>query len=146
MDSPSRTRTDQLRQQANAGREGARGLLSATLGSNPWDKVEELRVVGARKAEAEGVAYQMEHERHHLLARLASEYAVAHAKENMSEAKLDRMARADQRYIAHIKGTAVAIQNKNLANSEYWAIRSELEWDRAAVAHHNALTRLDDPS
>ena len=139
-------RTDELRQQAHAGREGARGLLSATLGSDPWDKVEELREIGARKAEAEGVAYQMERERKHLLAKLASEFAVAHARENMSEAKLERMARADERYITHIKGTAAAIQKKELAKSEYWAVRSELEWDRAAVAHHNALTRLDDPS
>ena len=138
------TRTEQLRQQTKERGEGARALLSATLGSNPWDKVEGLREVGARKAEAEGVAYQMEHERHPLLARLASEYAVAHAKENMSEAKLERMARADARYTTHIKGTAVAIQNKVRTNSEYWAIRSELEWDRAAVAHYNALTRLDD--
>lgn len=138
-------RTEQLRAQANARAEGARDLLRATLGSDPWSKIEELREIGARKAEAEGVAYQLERERKHLLARLASEYAIAHAKENMSEAKLDRFARADPRYVTHVKGTAEAIHRKELAQSEYWAVRSELEWDKAAVAHYNALTRLDDP-
>lgn len=124
----------------------ARELLATHVGSDPYERIEELRQIGHRKAEAEGVAYQLEHERKSLLARLATEYARTHSDKSMSEAKLERLARADERYAAHIKGTAVAIENRERANSEYWAIRSELEWDRAAIAHLNALSRLEEPS
>lgn len=144
------TRTEELRaggseRQAHPPN-GARELLVASAGTDPYATIDELRDIGRRKAEAEGVAYQLEKESKALLARLATEYATAHASEKMSEAKLERLARADSRYAVHIKGTAVAIERKELAHSEYWALRSELEWDRAALAHLNAMSRLGDPS
>lgn len=117
--------------------------MCASIGSDPYARIEELREAGERKARASGVAYQLERERKSILARLASEYARTHADENLSEAKLDRLARADDRYQTHIKGTAAAIEEKERANSEYWAIRSLLEWDKTAVAHLNALSRLE---
>lgn len=127
-------------------REDARELLAASIGSDPYERIEELRVIGERKAQATGVAYQMEHERQPLLARLASEYARIHANEDLSEAKLERLARADERYRLHIEGAAKAIRERELANSEYWALRSLLEWDKTAVAHLNALSRLGEPA
>jgi len=142
-------RTDELREKGEIRHHAsgsARELLSATLGSDPWQRIEELREIGQRKAEAEGLAYQMEHERKHVLSKIASEYASTHAKEQLSEAKLDRMAHADSRYLDFIKGSAVAIEKREMANSEYWAVRSELEWDRAAVAHSNAMSRLEEPA
>jgi hypothetical protein len=51
--------------------------------------------------------------------------------------------RADQRYRAHIAGLGAAVEERDIARSEYAAQRATLEWDRAAVAHLNALSRLD---
>lgn len=126
--------------------EDARELLAASIGSDPYERIEELRQLGERKAEASGVAYQMERERKPMLARIATEYARLHADEDLSEAKLERLARADERYRNHIEGTAAAIKERELANSEYWAVRSLLEWDKTAVAHLNALSRLEEPA
>ena len=125
--------------------QSARELLVAAVGSDPYATIEELERLGRNKAEAEGVAYQLEKETKSVLARIASDYA-GDRTENLSEAKLERLARADQRYLDHIKGVAVAIERRELANSEYWAIKSELEWDRAALAHLNAMSRLGEPA
>lgn len=122
--------------------DSARELLSVHLGANPYDGVERLRVIGAAKAQAEGVAYQMEKEREVVLARIANELANIYADEKMSEAKLDRLARADPRYGAHLKATGEAIEKRELANSDYWAIKSELEWDQESIRHANHLSRL----
>ena len=94
------TRTDELRQNGLRQRtpEAARELLAANLGSDPFEKIEELRDIGSRKARAEGMAFQLEHERKIVLARLANEYASAHAKDNLSEAKLDRLASIERRH------------------------------------------------
>lgn len=119
--------------------------LAATLGEDPFVTIEELRQAGRRKATAEGVAYRMEHERKVLLARVANEIAVTHAKEALSEAKIDRLARADERYMTLIKGLEAAVEERELANSEYWALRAHLEWLRAAISHDNVLARLGEP-
>lgn len=127
--------------------EAARELISSHFagGTTPYERIEELRQIGAKKAEAEGVSYQLEHERKIVLARLANEYATAHSKHPLSEAKLDRLSRADHRYQNHIEGLAVAIENREKWRSEYWAIKSLLEWDKAAIAHLNALSKLEEP-
>ena len=127
--------------------DAARELIAANFpaGQGPYELVEQLRVVGERKARAEGVAYQLEHERPIMLSRLATEFSLAHSKENLSEAKLERMSRADPRYAQHIKNTAKALEERDVARSEYWALKSLLEWDRASVAHLNALSRLEEP-
>lgn len=121
----------------------ARHRIAATLGEDPFGLISELRDAGLRKAKSEALAYRLEHERKSLLARIAGEIAVAHASKNMSEAKLERMARADPRYAAHIEGTAAAIENRELANSEFWAIKTRLEWLEKSVAHENAVMRLE---
>ena len=128
--------------------DAARELLAATFpaGQGPYELVEQLRAVGERKARGEGVAYELEHGRQIVISRLATEFSVAHSKENLSEAKLERMARADPRYGDHIKRTAKALEERDTARSEYWAIKSLLEWDRASVAHLNALSRLEEPA
>ena len=127
--------------------DAARELLAANFpaGQGPYELVEQLREIGKRKAQAEGVAYELEHGRHVVLSRLATEFSIAHSKEPLSEAKLERMARADPRYGEHIKRTAKALEERDLARSEYWAVKSLLEWDRASVAHLNALSRLEEP-
>ena len=63
---------------------------------------------------------------------------------DLSEARLTRLAKGDERYRNHVNGVAAAMEESELAQSAYWAIRAELEWDRAAVAHLNAMSRLDD--
>lgn len=123
----------------------ARDLLTHTIGGDPFERIEALRKAGERKARAEGLAYQMEHERKHLLALYASEYAEVHAKEKLSEARLERMARSDDRYRKHIEGTAAAIEERELARSEYWRIQAELTWMEKTVAHANAMSRLENP-
>lgn len=55
------------------------------------------------------------------------------------------MARADPRYQTHIEGMAAAVEERELARSEYWRIRTVLEFDRASIAHLNALSRLELP-
>ena len=127
--------------------DAVRELLSANFppDQGPYELVEQLRAVGERKARAEGVAYELEHGRHVVLSRLATEYSLAHSKEHLSESKLDRMSRSDPRYGDHIKRTAKAIEERDVARSEYWAIKSLLEWDGASVAHLNALSRLEEP-
>lgn len=119
--------------------------LIASLGEDPFAWIEELRDAGKRKAKAEGVAYRLEQERKSLLARIASEIATAQSKKSLSEAKLDRMARADPRYHRHIEGTAAAVEERELAHSEYWSTRARLEWLRASIAHDNALSKLQEP-
>lgn len=121
----------------------ARETLCASLGSDPYDGIEALRQAGDRKASAEGVAYEMEHQRNIVLAQIMNELATVHAREKMSEAKLDRMARADLRYAAHIRKTADAIAEKDAAWTAYSAIKSELEWDGHSIFHVNALAKLD---
>ena len=121
----------------------ARDRIAATLGEDPFGLITELREAGLRKAKAEGVAYRLEHERKITLSRLASEIATANPKTSISEAKLERMARGRPEYERHIAGTAVAIEERELANSEYWAIRARLEWLEKSVSHENALARLD---
>jgi len=127
--------------------DAARDLIAANFPpeQGPYELVEQLREVGKRKARAEGVAYELEHGRPIVLSRLATEFSVAHSKEPLSEAKLERVARADPRYGEHIKRTAKALEERDRARSEYWALKSLLEWDRASVAHLNALSRLEEP-
>ena len=145
--SAEETRTDELRGNSRRPRtqDDARELLASNFSSDPYKQIEELRGIGARKARAEGVAYRLEHERKIILARIANEIATVHAKEKLSEAKLDRMARADSRYQIHIEGLGAAVEERELARSEYWAIKSLLEFDRASIAHLNALSRLELP-
>ena len=140
------TRTEELLQASGAqSPEAARDLLAANFEVSPYDNIEELRQIGERKAAAEGVAYQLDQERKIVLSRISNEIALAHSKESISEAKLDRMARADARYENHIRRLSVAIENRERARSDYWAVKSLLEWDRASVAHLNSITRLDSP-
>ena len=140
-------RTEELRGRGFRARtpDDARELLASNFDSDPYEKIEELSGVGARKARAEGVAFQLEHERKIVLAKIANELATVHAKEKLSEAKLDRMARADPRYQTHIEGLSAAVEERELARSEYWQIRTVLEFDRASIAHLNALSRLELP-
>ena len=102
----------------------ARDLLASNFppDQGPYELVEQLRAVGERKARAEGVAYELEHGRQIVLSRLATEFSVAHSKEPLSEAKLERMARSDPRYGDHIKRTARALEERDVARAEYWAI------------------------
>lgn len=124
-------------------RDDARSRLTATLGEDPFNLVSILKDIGRDKAEAEALAYRLEQERKPLLARLASEYATAHAKDGLSEARLERMARSDPRYQKHIEGTAAAIERRERVHSDYWAVKTRLTWLEKTVAHENALTRMD---
>ena len=77
---------------------------------------------------------------------LCKRFLLHYTRDNLSEAKLDRLARSDERYKRHVASIAAAIEERELAKSEYWAVRSLLEWDKTSVAHLNAMTRLEDPS
>lgn len=120
-------------------------LLASLDGMDPFERIEALRKAGKRKAEAEGRAYQMDHTRKSLLSRLATEIATARPKESLSEAKLERLARADPRYQAHLDGTAEAMREREEATAEYYTIRAELTWLERTIAHTNALARIDQP-
>jgi len=129
-----------------ANERSARELMTASLGADPYERLAELEALGQRKARAAGQAYHMEHMRKVVLAHVAGEIATVHAKEGLSEAKLERMARADDRYRQHIEGAAAAVEESELAQAEYWRLRSELTWDEKSIAHYNAMSKLGDPT
>lgn len=124
----------------------AREMLSQEIGSDPWDRIEELRAAGQRKSRAEGVYTQLEHERKIILSMVSTEIESEYAGKGkkVSEAKLDRLAHASDRYRKHIRGLAAAAEERDLAISLYYALRSELDWDRALVAHVNVLAKLGE--
>ena len=122
--------------------EAARELISSHFDVSPYEQIETMRQTGHRKAIAEGRTVQLEHQRHIMLATVANELAVAHSKEKLSEAKLDRMARADPRYQAHIAGLGAAVEERDHARSEYAAQRATLEWDRAAIGRASCRERV----
>lgn len=119
----------------------ARDALAATIGHDPAEKLEELRAAGARKARAAGTAFLMEEQRKVVLSRICGEIAQVHGE--LSEVKLERLARAHPDYEKHLRGTSAAIEDKELAETDYWRIQAELHWMDKTVAHHNALTRLE---
>jgi len=119
----------------------ARDHLRGTLGEDPFGLVADMEEAGEEKARAAGVAYRLEQERKHVLARVQNRIANAYADRSMSEAKLERLARADEEYRKHLEGTAAAIEAREAATSRYYAIKARLEWLRAAVAHWNASLR-----
>jgi hypothetical protein len=121
--------------------QNAQTVLEDSLGTDPFAMIADLEEAGKRKAKAAGQAYQLENHRKILLSRIAGELSQVH--KGLAENKLERMARADPRYEAHIKGTAAAIEEKEHAESAYWTIRARLEWLERAIAHSNALTRLE---
>ena len=147
------TRTEELRQHGARSRtdapvptEDAKGLLVATLGGvDPWAKLEELKQAGERRARASGIAYQLEEQRKIVLAKKASDIANLNARENLSEAKLERLARASDAYQDHVNGTAEAIAEEKRTEAEYWRIRADLDWCAKAIAHWNAVSRLEEP-
>ncbi|MDA0312368.1 MAG: hypothetical protein O2992_09665 [Gemmatimonadetes bacterium] len=121
----------------------ARELLVAHTGANPYLGLEELERVGHERAQAEAVAYLLDQKRKSVLASICSELATVHAKEGLSETKLERLARSDLRYITHLEATADAIGNRERLNVSYWALSARLGWDERAISHLNALSRLD---
>lgn len=147
------TRTEELRQAGATARgetsgraphapHSAREVLVGNLGRDPYQGIEELREIGERKAKAEGIAYELDKSRDAVLAQISGEIARHHIGESMSEAKLKRMAEADPRYMEHLKKTAAAVTEKERAHAEYWAVKSELEWDTEALRHLNHMSRL----
>lgn len=124
----------------------AREQLSDQIGSDPWARIEELRAAGQRKARAEGVYTQMEHERKVVLSMCATEIEAEFAAKGkkVAENKLDRLAHAHDRYRKHIRGLAAAAEERDLAISHYYSLRSEDDWDRALIAHVNVLAKLGE--
>lgn len=121
-------------------------LMVHTLGDDPFELIQQLEEAGRVKAKAAGTLVQMDKLKDTLHAKLRAEYArgFAQEKKKIVEAQLDRLAYADDRYRAHINGLAAATEAKEDADAAYWTIRAKLEWLRAALAHYNALTRLDE--
>ncbi len=120
----------------------ARDLLVAALGHDPFDGVEALMLAGERRARAEGNAYALDHGRKIVLARIMTEIEKAHDGPKLSEVKLERLARADVRYADHVKKTARAMEEKEMAASAYFGKKAELEWDGHASFAWNAAAKL----
>ena len=122
--------------------EGARESVRATVEADPWMSLEELRMAGERKAKAEAVASHLDHMRHVVLSRIANELANVHGGSKLSEAKLDRLARADPRYEDHLQGLAAAVEEREAAVAAYYARRGELEWLSLTLTHSMSLAKL----
>jgi hypothetical protein len=122
---------------------GAREAVRATVEADPFATLEELREAGKRKAKAEAQASFLDHMRKVVLARIVGELAGVHSREKLSEARLERMARADVRYENHLKGLAAAVEERDQAVAEYYTRRSELDWMDRTLMHANALARLE---
>lgn len=121
----------------------ARDLVRSSLGADPWSDVEHLRLIGDELAEAEGIVTRLEGETKSVKARIQNELAVIHAKESLSEAKLERMALGDDRYSTHVKGLAAAVELREKLKNAYWTAKAKLDWDDRAIGHYNHLTRMD---
>jgi hypothetical protein len=124
------------------GVEGARETVRATVEADPWATLEELRVAGQRKAKAEAQANHLKHMRRVVLSRLQSEIAQAQSNKSLSEAKLERMARADSRYEDHLKGLAAAQQDAEQASAEFWRLKAELDWQDRTLMFAMSLAKL----
>ena len=122
--------------------EGARESVRATVEADPWMSLEELRLAGERKAKAEAVASHLDHMRKVVLSRIAGEIAQAQSSKSLSETKLERMARADARYEAHLKGLSAAVEEREAAMAEYFRIRGELDWMDRTLMHAMSLAKL----
>lgn len=125
------------------GDHSAREIVIGSLGADPYERMAQLEELGAKKAEANGRAYHMEHMRKVVLSHVATELSAIHANEKLSEAKLERLARADDRYREHIEATALAIEARDKAEAAYWTLKAGLEWDARAISHMNSLARMD---
>lgn len=121
----------------------AETVLADSLGRDPLELIEALRQAGQRKAKATAEAYRLEQHRKVVLSQVMNELATVHASQKLTEAKLERLARTDPRYIAHINGTAAAMEEKEQAESAYWSLRESLLWCEKAISHLNSLTRMD---
>lgn len=122
--------------------EGAREAVRATVESDPWASLEELRVAGERKAKAEAQASHLENMRKVILSRIAGELAQAHSGTSLSEAKLERMARSDARYEVHLRGLAAAVEERENALAEYYRIKGELDWMDRTLMHSMSMAKL----
>lgn len=80
--------------------------------------IENLKKAGEEKAIANGERVFYENNRHAKLAELMSEYAATEKKP--SEAKLDRLARSDDRYVSYLKDLSDAVQR---------SVRADTNWD-----------------
>ena len=121
---------------------GARETVRATVEADPWASLEELRIAGERKAKAEAQANHLDHMRKVVLSRIAGEIAQVQSNKSLSEAKLDRLARADSRYEAHLKGLAAAQEEAEQARAEFWRIKADLEWQEHTLIHSMSLAKL----
>jgi hypothetical protein len=122
--------------------EGARETVRAVVEADPWASLEDLRVAGERKAKAEAQASHLDHMRHVVLSRIANELANVHGGSKLSEAKLDRLARGDARYEAHLKGLAAAQEEAEQASAEFWRIKADLEWQEHTLIFSMSLAKL----
>ena len=122
----------------------ARELIAGSIGADPYETLERLTALGRDLAKLEGVVFELQNGMKPLLATIGSEYAVLHRKENLSESRLTRLSHADARYLERIRLVAEAITQRETARNNFWALKSTLDWDRASVAHLNALSKLDE--
>ena len=121
---------------------GARESVRAVVEADPWVTLGELGIAGQRKATAEATASHLDTMRHVVLSRIANELAHVHGKAALSEAKLDRLARSDPRYEAHLKGMAAANEEAGQARAELWRIQADLEWMKHTLMHSMSLAKL----
>ena len=117
--------------------------LVATIGSDPARKLDELRQAGERKAKAVARAYQMEELRKVVLGRVAGQIAQEHSGKGLSEAKLERLARAHGDYERHLKGTAAAIEEKESAVADYYRIKAEIELGTQVSMFAMSMAKLE---
>ena len=122
--------------------EGARETVRAVVEADPWISLEDLRIAGERKAKAEAQASHLENMRKVVLSRIAGEIAQVQSNKSLSEAKLERLARADARYEVHLKGLAAAVEEREAAMAEYFRIRGELDWMDRTLMHSMSLAKL----
>ena len=91
-------------------------------------QIHKLRELGKKYAKAKGELSFLDHNRQILLAKLMKEHMVSSNTGKLdSVASQNREARADQRYVDHIKALALAVQNEAELSFEMTIVRINFE-------------------
>jgi Lon protease-like protein len=98
---------------------------------------ERFRIAGAAWAKADARKEKLQGMRGPFLEKLKQQIAERHGNEELSDARLERMAKASDEYRQHIEGEADAVEAANLA----WVERKAVEMEAIEMAEHNANYR-----
>jgi Lon protease-like protein len=103
---------------------------------------ERFRIAGVAWAKADAHKEKLQGMRGPFLEKLKQQIAERHGNEELSDARLERMAKASDEYRRHIEGEAAAVEAANLAWVERKSIEMAFEEQNEANANARHEQRL----